>query len=98
MAKQLWIIERDHEGLKQELGLGHFEGRGWRGTLGDIAGRSFCQNKTFTTGGEGGMVTTNDEELAWNARRFRDHGYDVKKRIGLMELEQRLPYIHNMVG
>jgi SRSO17 transposase len=25
------IIERDYEELKQELGLGHFEGRGWRG-------------------------------------------------------------------
>ncbi len=30
-AKQRWIIERDYEKLKQELGLGHFEGRGWRG-------------------------------------------------------------------
>ncbi|MGZ4822883.1 MAG: IS701 family transposase [Terriglobales bacterium] len=30
-AKQRWIIERDYEELKQELGLGHFEGRGWRG-------------------------------------------------------------------
>ncbi len=30
-AKQRWIIERDYEELKQKLGLGHFEGRGWRG-------------------------------------------------------------------
>ena len=68
------------------------------GTLTAIAGCSFCQNKTFTTGGEGGMVTTDDEELAWTARSFRDHGYDVKQRLGLLELEQKLPYIHNMVG
>ena len=68
------------------------------GTLGDIAACSFCQNKTFTTGGEGGMVTTDDEEFAWNARSFRDHGYDVKARLGLLDLEQKLPYIHNMVG
>ena len=31
LGKQRWIIERDYEELKQELGLGHFEGRGWRG-------------------------------------------------------------------
>jgi SRSO17 transposase len=30
-AKLRWRIERDFEELKQELGLGHFEGRGWRG-------------------------------------------------------------------
>jgi hypothetical protein len=30
-AKRRWIIERDDEELKQELGLGHDEGRGWRG-------------------------------------------------------------------
>ena len=31
MAKHRWIIERDYEELKQELGLRHFEGRNWRG-------------------------------------------------------------------
>ena len=34
------------------------------GTIGHIAACSFCQNKIFTTGGEGGMVTTDNEELA----------------------------------
>ncbi|HOD82127.1 MAG: L-glutamine:2-deoxy-scyllo-inosose aminotransferase [Planctomycetes bacterium ADurb.Bin126] len=68
------------------------------GTLGQMAACSFCQNKTFTTGGEGGMVTTDDEDLAWEARSFRDHGYDVKERLNLLALEQKLPYIHNRVG
>jgi len=68
------------------------------GTLGHMAACSFCQNKTFTTGGEGGMLTTDDEELAWNARSFRDHGYDVRERLNLLEMEQKLPYIHNVVG
>ena len=31
LAQLRWRIERDYQELKQELGLGHFEGRGWRG-------------------------------------------------------------------
>jgi SRSO17 transposase len=31
LAKLRWRIERDYRELKQEVGLGHFEGRGWRG-------------------------------------------------------------------
>jgi SRSO17 transposase len=31
LAKLRWRIERDYQELKQEIGLGHFEGRGWRG-------------------------------------------------------------------
>lgn len=30
LAKQRWIVERDYLELKQELALGHFEGRSWR--------------------------------------------------------------------
>jgi SRSO17 transposase len=30
-AKARWVIERDYQELKQEIGLGHYEGRGWRG-------------------------------------------------------------------
>src|SRR5260370_38696567 len=31
VAKMRWRIERDYQELKQEIGLGHYEGRGWRG-------------------------------------------------------------------
>src|SRR5205085_4511469 len=31
ISKRRWVIERDYEELKQELGLGHYEGRNWRG-------------------------------------------------------------------
>jgi len=93
-AKQhkLFIVEDNAEAFG-----GEFKGKK-TGTLGDIAGCSFCQNKTFTTGGEGGMVTTDSEDLAWEARSFRDHGYDVRERMRLLELEQKLPYIHNRIG
>lgn len=97
----LWALAKRHslyivEDNAEAFG-GEYKSRK-TGTLGHIAACSFCQNKTFTTGGEGGMVTTDDEELAWKARSFRDHGYDVQQRLSLLELEQRLPYIHNMVG
>ena len=68
------------------------------GTIGHCNAFSFCQSKTFTTGGEGGMVVTDDEDVAWQCRSFRDHGYDVKERLRLLELEAKLPYIHNMLG
>ena len=68
------------------------------GTLGDVGCFSFCQSKHFTTGGEGGMVVTDDEDLAWECRSFRDHGYDVKERLNLLEMEGKLMYIHRRVG
>jgi dTDP-4-amino-4,6-dideoxygalactose transaminase len=44
------------------------------GTMGDIGCWSFCQDKIITTGGEGGMITTNDE-LLWNKMwSLKDHG------------------------
>jgi dTDP-4-amino-4,6-dideoxygalactose transaminase len=52
------------------------------GSLGHMAAFSFCQDKILTTGGEGGMVTTNHEEL-WNrAWSYKDHGksYDAVYR------------------
>ncbi len=88
----LFVLEDNAEAFG-----GYYKGKK-TGTLGDMSACSFCQNKTFTTGGEGGMVTTDNEELAWIARSFRDHGYDVKQRLSLLDLEQKLPYIHNMVG
>jgi dTDP-4-amino-4,6-dideoxygalactose transaminase len=49
------------------------------GSIGHIGAWSFCQDKIITTGGEGGMVTTNDTEL-WNRMwSYKDHGksYDA---------------------
>jgi dTDP-4-amino-4,6-dideoxygalactose transaminase len=68
------------------------------GTVGRVGCFSFCQSKHFTTGGEGGAVITDDEDLAWRCKSFRDHGYDVQKRLNLLELESKLMYIHSRVG
>ena len=49
------------------------------GSFGDISAWSFCQDKIMTTGGEGGMVTTNDKDLWSKMWSFKDHGksYDA---------------------
>lgn len=44
------------------------------GSIGHIAAWSFCQDKIMTTGGEGGMVTTNDEFLWRKMWAYKDHG------------------------
>lgn len=49
------------------------------GSIGDVGAFSFCQDKIMTTGGEGGMVTTNAEDLWSRMWSLKDHGksYDA---------------------
>tara|TARA_R110001583_G_scaffold169781_1_gene322970 strand:- start:4026 stop:5201 length:1176 start_codon:yes stop_codon:yes gene_type:complete len=49
------------------------------GSIGHIGAWSFCQDKIMTTGGEGGMVTTNDKSLWSFMWSYKDHGksYDA---------------------
>lgn len=44
------------------------------GSIGHIGAWSFCQDKIMTTGGEGGMVTTNDKALWQKMWSYKDHG------------------------
>lgn len=44
------------------------------GSIGHVGAWSFCQDKIITTGGEGGMVTTNDEALWRSMWSYKDHG------------------------
>ena len=44
------------------------------GSIGHVGAWSFCQDKIMTTGGEGGMVTTNDEALWRKMWAYKDHG------------------------
>ncbi len=44
------------------------------GSIGHIGAWSFCQDKIMTTGGEGGMVTTHDEQLWKKMWSYKDHG------------------------
>ena len=44
------------------------------GSIGHVGAWSFCQDKIMTTGGEGGMVTTNDRTLWAKMWSYKDHG------------------------
>ena len=46
------------------------------GALGDVGCFSFCQDKIISTGGEGGMIVTNDEAVYRRMWSFREHGWD----------------------
>ena len=51
----------------------HYKGHSV-GSIGHVGAWSFCQDKIMTIGGEGGMVTTNSEELWKKMWAYRDHG------------------------
>ncbi len=48
------------------------------GSIGDIGAWSFCTDKIISTGGEGGMVTTNNSKLWMRMWSYKDHGRDWK--------------------
>lgn len=51
------------------------------GSLGNVAAWSFCQDKIMTTGGEGGMVTTDDGALWRRMWTFKDHGKNFEAML-----------------
>jgi dTDP-4-amino-4,6-dideoxygalactose transaminase len=67
------------------------------GSLGDAAAFSFCQDKIMTTGGEGGMLTTNDDAACDRARSFRDHGASNDLRENNKDA-QSFRWVHDSFG
>lgn len=67
------------------------------GSIGHIGAWSFCQDKIMTTGGEGGMVTTDDEQLWRKMWAYKDHG---KSYAAVYETEQQPGYnwLHESFG
>lgn len=65
------------------------------GAIGHVAAWSFCQDKIMTTGGEGGMVTTNDRQLWLHMWSYKDHGksweavYEREHASGFRWLHER---------
>jgi len=67
------------------------------GGIGTIGCFSFYATKNMTTG-EGGMITTNDSELARRARLLRDHGQAEKYRHVILGYNYRMPEVCAAIG
>lgn len=72
---RLWVIED----CAQSHGA-TYHGRP-AGALGHLAAFSFCQDKILTTGGEGGLLATDDPELYERAWSYKDHGKSRSKAL-----------------
>jgi perosamine synthetase len=68
------------------------------GSLGDIACFSFFPSKNMTVLGDGGMISTNDSQLAQKARMMRDHGRTQKYVHEILGLNCRLSEVHAAIG
>lgn len=78
MDKIMALAEKHNVFVIEDCAQAHgaiYKGR-MVGSWGHINAFSFCQDKIMTTGGEGGMVTTNDENLWKKAWAYKDHGKD----------------------
>ena len=67
------------------------------GSFGDAAAFSFCQDKIMSTGGEGGMLVTSNDEIWRRAWSFKDHGKDVDAPRDLPP-SGKFQWLHEYVG
>ncbi len=67
------------------------------GSFGDLAAWSFCQDKIITSGGEGGMITTNDEALWKKVWSLKDHGKSLDK-ITRTGPNKGFQWLHDQIG
>ena len=67
------------------------------GSFGDVNTWSFCQDKIISTGGEGGMITTNKTNLMEKVWSLKDHGKS-KKLVDASASNYSFKWIHNNFG
>ncbi len=90
--KQIFVIEDACQAHAAE-----YKGRK-TGSMGDIGCFSFFPSKNMTVAGDGGMITTNNEELAEKLSMLRDHGRKDKYIHEILGLNFRLSEIPAAVG
>src|SRR5690606_11395775 len=67
------------------------------GSFGDAGSFSFCQDKIMSTGGEGGMLVTNNQSIWEKAWSYKDHGKDYKAMHG-PKTSPGYQWVHKSVG
>jgi len=67
------------------------------GSFGDIATWSFCQDKIISTGGEGGMISTNNKKLWLKCWSYKDHGKNYKS-VFYKKHKTGFKWLHNDLG
>lgn len=80
-----------------ESHLARFNGEAFTGAIGDIGIFSFTPSKPMTTG-EGGMVVTNDADLAEKCRLFRNFGDTGKFEWSTLGFNFRMPEVMGAIG
>jgi len=67
------------------------------GSIGDIGCWSFCQDKIITTGGEGGMITTNNKKIWKKIWEYKDHGknFDI---VHKSSKSYKFKWVHSSFG
>jgi dTDP-4-amino-4,6-dideoxygalactose transaminase len=68
------------------------------GTIGDVGVYSFCQDKIMTTGGEGGMIVTNDREVWSRAWSYKDHGKTFEAASDRRSPTHAFRWLHDTFG
>lgn len=68
------------------------------GAIGHIAAWSFCQDKIITTGGEGGMITTNIKSLWEKVWSYKDHGKGWDAVYNSNQLSSGFRWVHGSFG
>ena len=68
------------------------------GSFGDISTWSFCQNKIISTGGEGGMISTNNKKLWMKCWQLKDHGKNYYLAIKKKNRANNFLWLHDFLG
>ena len=68
------------------------------GSLGDVGCFSFYPTKNMTVGGDGGMTTTDNEELAFKIKSIRDNGRKTKNEFDKLGFTMRLNTVNAAIG